>query len=367
MKKQTTTITGAALKKAIATYLARGGRIEKLPPQKTMQGAFDFADVVEGITAKMIRRHPHVFADAEGQTAEHVKGLWERIKVQEKAEAKAERGEAAPSGALAGVPVALPALTRALKLQDKAGRVGFDWNDPRAVPGKALLKETRVEPLSHLQSVYGITGLTAYFGLLEVGRPKTGETLVVSAAAGAVGNVVGQIGKILGCRVVGVAGGDAKCHWLTETLGFDAAVDYKAGPMYKSLKAACPQGIDVYFDNVGGDVFEAALFQMNARGRIACCGAVSGYDSAPPPHGPRGVPGMIVVKRLTVRGFIVMDFFARRAAALAQLQAWVRDGKIRVVEDVIDGFENLPQALVGLLHGENRGKRMVKVRGQVLH
>ncbi|OGA26692.1 MAG: NADP-dependent oxidoreductase [Betaproteobacteria bacterium RIFCSPLOWO2_02_FULL_68_150] len=241
------------------------------------------------------------------------------------------------------------------------------WQEYSAVPGKALLKETRVEPLSHLQSVYGITGLTAYFGLLEVGQPKAGETLVVSAAAGAVGNVVGQIGKILGCRVVGVAGGDAKCHWLTETLGFDAAVDYKAGPMYKSLKAACPQGIDVYFDNVGGDVFEAALFQMNARGRIACCGAVSGYDSAPPPHGPRGVPGMIVVKRLTVRGFIVMDFFARRAAALAQLQAWVRDGKIRVVEDVIDGFENLPQALVGLLHGENRGKRMVKVRGQVLH
>ena len=241
------------------------------------------------------------------------------------------------------------------------------WQEYSAVPGKALLKETRVEPLSHLQSVYGITGLTAYFGLLEVGRPKAGETLVVSAAAGAVGNVVGQIGKILGCRVVGVTGGDAKCHWLTETLGFDAAVDYKAGPMYKSLKAACPQGIDVYFDNVGGDVFEAALFQMNARGRIACCGAVSGYDSAPPPHGPRGVPGMIVVKRLTVRGFIVMDFFARRAAALAQLQAWVRDGKIKVVEDVIDGFENLPQALVGLLHGENRGKRMVKVRGQVLH
>jgi len=241
------------------------------------------------------------------------------------------------------------------------------WQEYSAVPGKALLKETRVEPLSHLQSVYGITGLTAYFGLLEVGQPKAGETLVVSAAAGAVGNVVGQIGKILGCRVVGVAGGDAKCHWLTETLGFDAAVDYKAGPMYKSLKAACPQGIDVYFDNVGGDVFEAALFQMNARGRIACCGAVSGYDSAPPPHGPRGVPGMIVVKRLTVRGFIVMDFFARRAAALAQLQAWVRDGKIKVVEDVIDGFENLPQALVGLLHGENRGKRMVKVRGQVLH
>jgi len=235
------------------------------------------------------------------------------------------------------------------------------WQEYSVVPGKALLRETRTEPLSHLLSVYGITGLTAYFGLLEVAQPKAGETLVVSAAAGAVGNVVGQIGKILGCRIVGIAGGEAKCRWLTEELGFDAAVDYKAGPVYKSLKGACPQGIDVYFDNVGGDVFEAVLFRMNPRGRIACCGAVSGYDGAPPEHGPRGVPGMIVVKRLTVRGFLVMDFFTQRAEALAQLQAWVRDGKIKVIENVIDGFENLPQALIGLLHGENRGKRMVRV------
>ncbi|TAK37765.1 MAG: NADP-dependent oxidoreductase [Betaproteobacteria bacterium] len=235
------------------------------------------------------------------------------------------------------------------------------WQEYSVVPGKALMKETRTEPLSHLLSIYGITGLTAYFGLLEVGQPKAGATLVVSAAAGAVGNVVGQIGKILGCRVVGVAGGPEKCRWLTDELGFDAAVDYKSGSLYKSLRAACPQGIDVYFDNVGGDVFEAALFQMNLRGRIACCGAVSGYDSAPPPHGPRGVPGMIVVKRLSVRGFIVMDFFARRAEALAQLRAWVSEGKIKVVEDVIDGFDQLPAALVGLLHGENRGKRMVRL------
>ncbi|TAK44990.1 MAG: NADP-dependent oxidoreductase [Betaproteobacteria bacterium] len=235
------------------------------------------------------------------------------------------------------------------------------WQEYAVIPGKALMKETRSEPLSHLLSIYGITGLTAYFGLLEVGQPTAGETLVVSAAAGAVGNVVGQIGKILGCRVVGVAGGPEKCRWLTDELGFAAAVDYKAGSLFKSLRAACPQGIDVYFDNVGGDVFEAALFQMNLRGRIACCGAVSGYDSAPPAHGPRGVPGMIVVKRLSVRGFIVMDFFARRAQALAQLQAWVSEGKIKVVEDVIDGFAKLPAALVGLLHGENRGKRMVRV------
>ncbi|TAN54427.1 MAG: NADP-dependent oxidoreductase [Betaproteobacteria bacterium] len=235
------------------------------------------------------------------------------------------------------------------------------WQEYSVVPGKALMKAMRTEPLSHLLSLYGITGLTAYFGLLDVGQPKAGETLVVSAAAGAVGNVVGQIGKILGCRVVGVAGGPEKCRWLTEELGFDAAVDYKAAGLIKSLRAACPKGIDVYFDNVGGDVFEAALFQMNLRGRIACCGAVSGYDSAPPAHGPRGVPGMIVVKRLSVRGFIVMDFFARRAQAQAQLQAWVSEGKIKIVEDVIDGFDKLPAALVGLLHGENRGKRMVRV------
>jgi NADPH-dependent curcumin reductase CurA len=235
------------------------------------------------------------------------------------------------------------------------------WQEYAVRPGKALMKQPRTEPPSHLLSVYGITGLTAYFGLLEVGRPQPGETVVVSAAAGAVGNVVGQIARIRGCRVVGIAGSDEKCRWLRDELGFDAAVNYRAGPLYKSLKAACPDGIDVYFDNVGGEAFEAALFQMNLMGRIACCGAVSAYDGAPPAHGPRGVPGMFVVKRLTVRGFIVSDFFARREAALAELRGWVEDGRLKVVEDVLDGFEALPEALIGLLHGENRGKRMVRI------
>ena len=235
------------------------------------------------------------------------------------------------------------------------------WQEYAVKPGKNLQKQPRMEPLPHLLSVYGTTGLTAYFGLLEVGQPKAGETVVVSAAAGAVGNVVGQIAKIIGCRVVGVAGSDDKCRWLTEELGFDAAVNYKTGPVYKSLKAACPDGIDVYFDNVGGDIFEAVLFQMNLKGRIACCGAVSAYDGTPPAHGPRGVPGMFVVKRLNVRGFIVSDFYEKRAEALAQLQAWVTDGRLKVFEDVIDGFEKLPGSLIGLLHGENRGKRMVKI------
>ncbi|MGE0666851.1 MAG: NADP-dependent oxidoreductase [Sphingomonadales bacterium] len=235
------------------------------------------------------------------------------------------------------------------------------WQEYAVRHGKNLQKQPRMEPLSHLLSVYGTTGLTAYFGLLDVGQPKAGETVVVSAAAGAVGNVVGQIARIVGCRVVGIAGSDDKCRWLTDDLGFHAAVNYKAGPVYKGLKAACPDGIDVFFDNVGGDIFEAALFQTNLKGRIACCGAVSAYDGSPPAHGPRGVPGLFVVKRLNVRGFIVSDFYDKRMEALEQLRSWVTSGQLKVVEDVIEGFENLPDALIGLLHGDNRGKRMVKI------
>jgi NADPH-dependent curcumin reductase CurA len=235
------------------------------------------------------------------------------------------------------------------------------WQDYAILKGAHVGKLAPLEPLTHLLSVYGVAGLTAYFGLLRVGRPRAGETVVVSAAAGSVGSLVGQIAKIKGCRVVGVAGGAEKCDWLVRTLGFDAAVDYKAGPVFRPLKEAAPKGIDVYFDNVGGDIFEACLFQMNNKGRIACCGAVSQYDGAPPAHGPRGIPGLLVVKRLTAQGFIVSDFDDERAEALADLQAWVAAGKLKVQEDVIEGLENTPRALIGLLAGENRGKRMVHV------
>src|SRR5712692_9172290 len=235
------------------------------------------------------------------------------------------------------------------------------WQDYAAVPAKHLTKMPKVEPMTHLLSVYGIAGLTAYFGLLDVGKPKAGETVVVSAAAGSVGSIVGQIAKIKGCRVVGIAGGKDKCNWLTSELGFDAAVDYKDGAVFKALKAAAPDGIDVYFDNVGGDILEACLSQMNNRGRIACCGAISQYDGAPSAHGPRGVPGLIVVKRLTMQGFIVMDFMDQRDEALTDLQSWVAAGKLKVQEDVINGLENTPKALIGLFAGENRGKRMVKL------
>jgi NADPH-dependent curcumin reductase CurA len=246
----------------------------------------------------------------------------------------------------------------------KAGDIVFGdtgWQEYAAVPAKHLSKMPKMEPVTHLLSVYGIAGLTAYFGLLDVGKPKAGETVVVSAAAGSVGSIVGQIAKIKGCHVVGIAGGKDKCDWLTSELGFDAAVDYKDGATFKALRVAAPKGIDVYFDNVGGDILEACLAQMNNRGRIACCGAISQYDGVPSAHGPRGVPGLIVVKRLVMQGFIVMDYMDQRDKALAELQSWVSAGKLKVQEDVIAGLENTPQALIGLLAGENRGKRMVKL------
>lgn len=235
------------------------------------------------------------------------------------------------------------------------------WQEYAVLPAKRVQKVEAVEPLTHLLSVYGVAGITAYFGLLRIGRPKSGETVVVSAAAGAVGTFVGQIAKIQGCRVVGIAGGASKCGWLRSELGFDAAVDYKAGNLAADLKTAVPEGIDVYFDNVGGDVLEACLFRMNQGGRIACCGAVSQYDGAPARHGPRGIPGLIVTKRLTMQGFILYDFAAEHGEALKDLQAWVKAGQIKVPEDVIDGLENTPAALIGLLAGKNIGKRMVWV------
>jgi NADPH-dependent curcumin reductase CurA len=235
------------------------------------------------------------------------------------------------------------------------------WQEYAVLPAAEVL---RIEPrgsLSHHLSVYGVTGLTAYFGLLDVGEAKQGETVVVSAAAGAVGNVVGQIAKIKGCRVVGLAGTDAKRAWLTEDLGFDAAINYKTEDIFPTLKKHCPGGIDVYFDNVGGEILQTALFQMNLFGRIPCCGAVSQYDSAMPPAGPVGIPGLLVVKRLKMQGFIVIDFYGRRQQAIDEMAGWVADGRLKVREDFVDGLENAPNALIGLLHGDNTGKRIVRV------
>lgn len=237
----------------------------------------------------------------------------------------------------------------------------WGWQEYAVRPARRLTKRTVKAPLEMLIGPLSVTGLTAYFGLLEVGRPKPGDTVLVSAAAGAVGTMVGQIAKLVGCRVVGTAGGQDKCDWIVRELGFDAAVDYKAGSVRRALVAACPDGIDVYFDNTGGPVLDAALSLMNLRGRIACCGNVSQYDVEKPGPGPMAVPGLVVTKRLRMEGFIVMDFYDRRAEAETRMARWVADGKIKAVVDVVDGLEKAPEALIGLFEGRNKGKMAVRV------
>jgi len=234
------------------------------------------------------------------------------------------------------------------------------WSTYALVSEKSVSRLPETRPLSNLLSVYGIAGKTAYHGLVGVGRPQAGETVVISAAAGSVGIFVGQIAKALGCQVIGIAGGSRKCDWVMSELGFDACVDYREGNLFRGLRAACPNGIDIYFDNVGGQTLETVLFQMNLQGRVVCCGAVSQYNESSP-TGPRNLPGLVVVKRLRMEGFIVMDFAEEDDKALADLTRWVAEGKIRVVEDIIEGLENAPAALVGLLGGDNFGKRMVRV------
>lgn len=236
------------------------------------------------------------------------------------------------------------------------------WQEYAVLEARATQRLRRHEPLSHLISLLGVAGKTAYHGLINVAGIHAGETLLVSAAAGSVGSIVGQIGRIKGARVVGIAGGPEKCRWAVEALGFDACLDYKdeATPLPKQLSATCPEGVDVYFDNTGGDILQAALFAMRQRGRIACCGAVSMYDGKPRP-GPFGVPGLLVVKRLRMEGFIVMDFAHLDRDAEHDLSMWAADGRLQVVEDILDGLEQAPAGLVGLLAGENRGKRMIRV------
>lgn len=218
-----------------------------------------------------------------------------------------------------------------------------------------------IGPLTHHMSVLGITGLTAYFGLLSVGRPRAAETVLVSAAAGATGNVVGQLARIKGCRVIGVTGSDEKNAILVDELGFDGAVNHRSPDFTDKLRELCPVGVDLYFDNVGGPVLERALALLRPNGRVVCCGVVSQYDTDSPAPGPRGVPGLLVTKRLRMEGFIVTDFAADWPNAVQDLSRWIDTGEIRVLEDVVDGLENAPQALVGMLAGDNIGKRIIRV------
>jgi NADPH-dependent curcumin reductase CurA len=240
-----------------------------------------------------------------------------------------------------------------------AGALG--WQSYAALPARALLKlPGDYRPLSHFHSLLGIAGKTAYHGLMWIGEPKEGDTVVVSAAAGSVGQFVGQIAKIKGCRAIGIAGGPKKCAFVVDELGFDACVDYKSEHVRKRLAALAPDGIDVYFDNVGGPVLEAALFNMARSGRVVCCGAVSQYDTTEMTS-PRGIPGVIVFKRLKLQGFIVYDYAAKDAEAERDMAAWAGDGRLKVVEDVLEGLERAPEGLIGLLRGDNIGKRMVRV------
>ena len=238
---------------------------------------------------------------------------------------------------------------------------GFNgWQAYAVSKGAGIRKlDPRVAPLSTALGVLGMPGMTAYVGLLDIGRPKPGETVVVSAASGAVGSVVGQLAKLKGCRAVGVAGSEAKCEHVVRELGFDACVNYKAGPLLPALQKACPDGIDVYFDNVGGDVLAAALKLVNQNARIPLCGLISQYNATEPPPGPN--LRAVLVNRVLIRGFIVSDHLDRQADVLRECTQWYREGRLKYTEDVVTGLENAPEAFVGLLRGRNFGKLIVKV------
>jgi NADPH-dependent curcumin reductase len=215
-------------------------------------------------------------------------------------------------------------------------------------------------PLPLALSALGTTGLTAYFGLLEVGRPSEGDTVVVSGAAGATGMIVGQIAKLKGCRVIGIAGGSEKCAWLTGQLGFDAAVDYKSEDVEARLSALCPKGINVFFDNVGGTILEAALGLLASKGRVVLCGGISGYNDLQSASGPRNYLNLIVQSG-RMEGFLVTDYRARFGEAVTAIAGWVRAGKLKDQVDIVDGLEQAPAALRRLFTGANKGKQLIKV------
>lgn len=215
-------------------------------------------------------------------------------------------------------------------------------------------------PLSATMSVLGATGLTAYFGMLDIGQPKPGETVVVSAAAGAVGSIAGQIAKLKGARVVGIAGGPAKCAWLTEDLGFDGAIDYKNEDVGAALDRLCPDGIDVNFENVGGSIMQRVVERMNTFGRMPVCGLISGYNREGPEPGPSDF-ARVLMRRLTIKGFIIIDYFPRAAEGFADLGTWVSEGKLKWKDHIVDGLENAMDALGLLFTGAHDGKLMLRI------
>ncbi len=229
--------------------------------------------------------------------------------------------------------------------------------------GNGLTKvDAKLAPLPVYLGTLGMPGMTAYFGLLEVGKPQPGDTVVVSGAAGAVGTVVGQIAKIKGCRAVGIAGGAEKCRYLTEELGFDAAIDYKAGDVKEGLRQHCPQGVNVYFDNVGGDILDTVLTRIARGARIVICGAISQYNNTTPVKGPSNYLSLLV-NRASMTGMVVFDYNGRYALAAREMAGWIAQGKLKTREDIVDGFESFPETLLKLFRGENTGKLLIRVGG----
>ena len=234
------------------------------------------------------------------------------------------------------------------------------WQEYAAVPGGTIRKIPDGVPLQASLHVLGTNGLTAYFGLYDVAQAKPGDTVVVSAAHGAVGQVVGQLAKIAGCRAVGIAGGPDKVRELTELFGYDAAIDYKNEDVSAGLKEACPGGIDVYFDNVGGEITDAVMRRLALRARIAVCGQISHYNATEQPVGPRHLAALIV-SRARVEGFLINDFIPRFGEAIPRLAQWLAEGKLRYTEDIVEGIERTPEAFFRVLRGDNRGKQLVRL------
>jgi len=227
--------------------------------------------------------------------------------------------------------------------------------------GKGVQKvDPRLVGLPVYLGTLGMPGMTAYFGLLDVGKAKAGDTVVVSGAAGAVGQVVGQVAKIKGCRAVGIAGGPDKCRYLVKELGFDAAIDYKSEDVKKALKQHCPKGIDVYFDNVGGDILDAALTQLARGARVVICGAISQYNTTTGMKGPGNYMSLLV-NRATMQGFVVFDYADRYAEAAKEMAGWMMAGRLKTREDIVEGLETFPETLLKLFRGENTGKLVLKV------
>ena len=238
----------------------------------------------------------------------------------------------------------------------------FGWQDYAVVDAGAIQRKVPATglPISTSLGVLGLNGLTAYFALLDVGQPKAGDTVVVSTAAGAVGSCVGQIAKIKGCRTVGIAGGPEKTRLCREEFGYDAVIDYKAGGLEAALAAACPEGVDVYYDNTAGAISDAVLKHLRPGARVVICGTASISSWDPPPLGPR-VERHLLVKRARMQGFLIFDYAPRFAEGLAALTEWVRSGRIRYREDMLEGIEHAPGSIAGLYRGENLGKRIIRI------